>query len=87
MYVGLELTSKVLPLATDDQINHLLTQYQEDIDSHVVISAEIRRWTKQWEGVEEGRRPSNAIEALLECQQEHFSNVRNLPQIRNHFEM
>ena len=75
------LLPKFCHSATDDQINRLLTQYQEDIDSHVVVSAEIKRWTKKWEGVKEEQRPSNAIEALSECQQEIFPNVKNLLQI------
>ena len=50
------LLSKFCHSATDDQINRLLTQYQEDIDSYVVVSADIKRWTKKWEGVEEGDR-------------------------------
>jgi len=66
--------------ATNDQLNRLLPQYQEDIGSHVVVSAEIKRWTKKWEEVEEEKRLSNAIEALLESQIAIFSNVRNLLQ-------
>jgi len=43
MHVTVELTSQFFHSATDDQINRLLAQYQENLDSHDVVSAEIKR--------------------------------------------
>lgn len=75
------LIPKFCTSATGDQINRLLEKYQTDIESSTVVLPEVKRWLNKWENAAGEKRPSNAIEALSDCTNDLYPNVRILLQI------
>lgn len=70
-------------LTSFEDFRNTLEFYQDLLpdDSNILLKAEFDRWQAKWAKIETANRPSNAIDALIECNEAFFPNIFTLLKI------